>query len=172
MFTITKDGTPVLFQQSKEVKSLAQQFCSHWSRNDYAKCGAALKKIQKSTTAVTFTAIWHELDIPSWKYADYYMDLYRTTRRGNSSDWTQRVCAKCEKPLPDEKMVRKIIVSCLKKGDIRFRIILGVEQERVRKRAPCCLCKHPIIPRLSSVRQQPSPPNRMMPFLPSFAPHN
>jgi hypothetical protein len=169
---ITKDGTPVLFQQSPELKFFARQFCWYWSKNDYAKCGAALKKIQKSTTAMTFAAIRNELDIPSWKYANYYIELYEYEkwRRGESFDyWAQKFCETCGKPLPDKNEFRKTVVRCLKQG---FYILV---RPRARiKNLPdvdYCLCKRKIISRLSSVRRRRSRVKRMVAFLAKVPSH-
>ena len=80
------------------------------------------------------------------------------------------VCDDCEKPLPDEKMFRKIVVSCLNKRDFRIILDEGAEYARLRKHAPCCLCKGQIIPRLRSIRQQRSRVKRMMAFIARFTP--
>jgi hypothetical protein len=176
---ITKDGTPVLFQQSQKVKSLAQRFCSHWDKIDYAKCGAVLNKIQKTTTAITFAAICGELDIPTWRHADYYINLYeyeRWQRRRDSFDyWSQPFCERgtCGKPLPNEYTFRKIVVTCLKQGfyilDPRTKTNQDLNRDLT---ADYCICKNEIISRLASIRNRRSRAKRMVAFLAKVAPRN
>jgi hypothetical protein len=84
MFTITKDGTPILFQQSQAVQALAIQFNTQYTSKNSVKVragwGALLLPIQKSdlnlvnadgdpvqgtdAPSVTFAAICRELGIP------------------------------------------------------------------------------------------------------------
>jgi hypothetical protein len=72
-----------------------------------------------------------------------------------------QVCDTCDKPLPDEKTFREIVVSCLKQGFY----ILETKKDNRTLEAPYCVCKSRIMSRLLSAHRRRSRIKRKMAFI-------
>jgi hypothetical protein len=90
------------------------------------------------------------------------LDKNRTLRTQKA-----QVCETCQKPLPDAKAFREIVISCLKQGFY----VLETKRDNRTLESPYCVCKSRIMSRLLSTHRHRSRVKRRMAFIAKVEPH-